>query len=548
MGFCLPQQLADKFIKALKDGVIDPAKLADMTSAERRTFFEKIVGKDAKEVNALFESKLLLKNQQAGMITWAKKVAGITEAARTDLISKIQRMDKVLTAADKESFLNDLASKKLKTEVTFGEAKNITQLAKKASEADVARKDTAPYSVERLQYGRNIKSLNDYIESIKPQGGSLRNKITNVLNIPKTALTSVLHFSAPFVQGWGMLGRASFYKGFVEQFKYFASPEAYNDLHASIIGHPDYEAAMKAKLGLTNMGDKLSMREEAIQSSLLQRIPGIGKLVKSSSRAFTGFLNYVRFNEFSNLLHSAGLKGEDISVGSKVSKDIASVVNNFSGRGSLGDRFNNITPELNALFFSPRKIAGTIQMFNPIEYMKLSPTARAYALRNISGSLIATGAVLTLAHLAGAKVETNPTSTNFGKAQWGNTTLDMTGGNAIYLRLLARLFSGQYTSSAGKTSSLTSGKYGAQTRLSTAESFLRDKLSPIASTVADLMAGTDAVGQPVTVSSELKDKLTPIVLDGFINLIQNDPKNSAVFLPALASIFGVSMQSTKQKK
>ncbi len=45
-----------------------------MSSADRHAFFSKIVGEDhAGPVNALFESKLLLKDQQRGLINWAKK-------------------------------------------------------------------------------------------------------------------------------------------------------------------------------------------------------------------------------------------------------------------------------------------------------------------------------------------------------------------------------------------------------------------------------------------------------------------------------------------
>jgi hypothetical protein len=69
-------------MKKLKSGEIDPAKLVEMTSQERRDFFSKFLGEEnARQVNALFESKLLLKNQQQGIITWAKKVAGITKEA-----------------------------------------------------------------------------------------------------------------------------------------------------------------------------------------------------------------------------------------------------------------------------------------------------------------------------------------------------------------------------------------------------------------------------------------------------------------------------------
>jgi len=63
-----------KFLTGLRKGEIDPQKLIDMTSVERRTFLAKYVGEwNAKFVNTEFESKLLLKNQQRGLITWASK-------------------------------------------------------------------------------------------------------------------------------------------------------------------------------------------------------------------------------------------------------------------------------------------------------------------------------------------------------------------------------------------------------------------------------------------------------------------------------------------
>ena len=75
---CLPKFLVDKFLEKLKSGEIDPAKLTDMTSAERNSYFSSFMGEtNATKVNALFESKILLKNQQQGIINWAKQVTGI---------------------------------------------------------------------------------------------------------------------------------------------------------------------------------------------------------------------------------------------------------------------------------------------------------------------------------------------------------------------------------------------------------------------------------------------------------------------------------------
>src|SRR5258708_39876124 len=110
MSYCLPPKFASAFLNALKAGKINPVDLASMTSAERRGVFEGIVGEEhAPEVNALFESKLLLKDKQAGLVNWAKKIAGITEPQRADLLAKIGKMDQILTPADEQRFLADLA-------------------------------------------------------------------------------------------------------------------------------------------------------------------------------------------------------------------------------------------------------------------------------------------------------------------------------------------------------------------------------------------------------------------------------------------------------
>ncbi len=93
--FCLTKEYADKFKNALIDGSITPDTLFKMTSEERRNYLGKFVGNwNAKGVNTLFEGKLLLKNQQAGMITWAKKVTGLNETQKATILDKIEKLDK----------------------------------------------------------------------------------------------------------------------------------------------------------------------------------------------------------------------------------------------------------------------------------------------------------------------------------------------------------------------------------------------------------------------------------------------------------------------
>ena len=353
-----------------------------------------------------------------------------------------------------------------------------------------------------------------------------------------------------------MMSTDRFWQGAGEQFKYFAKEENYKNAQAMITGHPDFDIAKSAGLGITSIDAKLNDREEAIQSSLLQRgskyisgKTGLPDLIRSSSRAFTGFLNYVRFYRFEDLLNAARLNGEDVSKGSQVTKDIAAAVNNFTGRGKLPAGLDNATAALNSLFFSPRKMMATFEMFNPKEYLDptISPTARQAALRQLTGSLVITGTVLGLARMSGASVDLNPTSTNFGKVKIGNTTLDMTGGNSAYARLVARIITGKSVSSTGKQETLGATikgtPYKAPTRADEAISYLRNHLSPIAGTIADWMYGSNAVGQPITAKSELYGDLTPIVLQDYIDLFKNNPHPMMALLPSLSAIFGVAMQT-----
>ncbi|MFH1563932.1 MAG: hypothetical protein ABIF11_11050, partial [Nitrospirota bacterium] len=129
--YCLPVHLANKFIEKLKDGSIEPAKLAEMSSEGRRTFFQTFMGEiHSKHTNSLFESKLLLKNQQQGMITWAKTVSGLKPEAQRDILSRVNKMTEILNPASEKAFLEDLVAHKLQTKVTIEQANKIAELAK----------------------------------------------------------------------------------------------------------------------------------------------------------------------------------------------------------------------------------------------------------------------------------------------------------------------------------------------------------------------------------------------------------------------------------
>ena len=575
MAWCLLPDLTRKFLDALRKGEIDPEKLAAMSSAERRAEFAKILGEDnAREVNSQFEAKLLLKDQRTGLANWARKIGGLTEPARRDIIAQINRLDRVLSPDEEHSFLEDLAAKKLGVTVTADEAKTILTLAQKAEQlraAIVARGGSYAegWTAESgREFGLAKAELAKTIEAMKPDGRTKLDLLVDILNIPKSLLTSILHLSAPGVQGWGTISTKQGVQGIWQMLRYFYDEKNYDALNADIIGHPLYEHLDKGGLRLTKLGAKLTAREEAIQSTLVElgnqwlvdrwssgdprARPFYGaNLVRASSRAFTGYLNYVRFNRAVDLIHSAEMHGEDVGIGSSAVHDIAKAVNDFTGAATelnLGVTSAEIpsgaVPALNAIFFSPRKLAATMEMFNPINMLdpRISATARMARVRQLGGSILATGTVLALAKSMGAQVDLDPRSQNFLKIQIGGEKLDITGGNAVYLRLIARLITGETISAKGKMTVLGEG-YKPQTRAGLIEDFLRNKLSPVAGFTADALYGSDPTGRPFSLTTEMQDKLMPIVIDSFVNYAMNDPSNASAVIPSLAAIFGVGLES-----
>lgn len=519
-------KLADKLKQAIIDGKIDIQKLAEMTSQERRSFFTEFFGNEttAKEVNALFESKTLLKNQIRGMVNWAKQITGIKPEVKRDLISRIQKMDKVLSPEDQTKFLEDLASKRLGTDISIEEASKIMELSNNIKKLENFTNDK-----ERITYGRAKLELSNYVNSLNPQKADL---ITNIAGVPRSLMAS-LDLSAPLNQGWGMLSRKQFYTSFKDMFKYLKSDKNLADLQADIITRPTYKQAKKAGLRLTDLGTNLEKREEQFMSTLIDKIP----FIKGSQRAYTGFLNKLRMDVFDDLLKKAEVLGEDISTGSKVIEDLAKVVNNFTGGARVG-KIEGAVPALNAAFFSPRKIMSTINILNPKNYISksISPTARKAAIRNLIGSAAMTASLISLARLLGSeKPETDPRSTNFGKIKVGDTTLDVSGGNATYATLMSRILSGSTKKQSGDIVPL-SNKIGGTSAIGLIGSSIRYKFSPNLSLLVDSLTGANAIGEEKTIPQSVADRFKPMFLNSLVELLDSDTSGKLLF--SLGALFG----------
>lgn len=169
MAFCIPKQVADTLKKAASRGEVKLESLYQMTSEQRREFFEGYTDKlNALEINAGFE-QAMASSQKSALETWVNNTFSAKEKAkRQDMIDKIQELDeaKVLTPTEMDMFLQDMVSSKLGLTVTAEEA---GEISKKSKELQVEYdKPLDKFGNRDVSYFAKRKEMVDYMKSLQP--------------------------------------------------------------------------------------------------------------------------------------------------------------------------------------------------------------------------------------------------------------------------------------------------------------------------------------------------------------------------------------------
>lgn len=390
---------------------------------------------------------------------------------------------------------------------------------------------------------------NEFVETLlekRPVFEQFKDALNQVINIPRSVMAS-FDLSAPMRQGVFFVGRKEFYKAFPEMFKYFGSETAFKAINEEIATRPSFDLMKDSKLALTEMDALLEDREEAYMSNWAEKIPLVGGAIRASGRAYVGFLNKLRADVFDDMINKAQGIGLNPYENRDLAKEMAIFINAATGRGPLGS-LERAGVNLNSVFFSPRLIASRLTLLNPVYYAKLSPFVRKEALKSLLSFAGFAATALGLLALGGAEVGTDPRSSDFLKAKIRNTRIDFLGGFQQYMRMMGQLISGKYVSSTtGRIITLGEG-YKPITRLQIIERQIKGKLSPAASFIVTLLEGQDWAGKKIKVTDEIKNRMTPMVLQDLNDLLQEDPD----LLPIGAlGIFGVGVQtygSPKKRK
>ena len=564
--FCLPREKTEKFIESLKKGEIDPGKLAELSSIERRGFLAKIVGEaDAAEVNALFESKLLLKNQQKGMIDWAEKVAGLKEDAKRGIVEKINRMEKVLSAEEEIAFFEDLASKRFGTEVKFEDAQKLIEMARDVETKKVLIPEDSPLrSKERMDYGLSDYLLKEYVSELKVKDTSaLSTKLKDIITSPKKSIIGLSGIFKSIIasldnsffgrQGIKILytnpdvwGKA-FLKSWKDMYSELKGIDAIAPIKADIYSRPN---ALDGKYTKSELA--VGIRgEEAYPTSLPSRIPYLGKLFKASESAYNAAALRMRADIFDRLVSKAERHGVDITNPAEL-KGLGKLTNSLTGRGSIG-KAEVMGEEINAALFSIKFLKSNFDTLtaHQLDY-KMTKFARQEAALNTLKIIGSTAAVLTTANLLWpGSVNLDPSSSDFGKIKIGNTRFDVTGGMAGIVTLASRLMlvkhNGKWgTWYGGKFTEWGGFKYGEPTPIDALYSFGENKTSPFFHIGIDVFRQKDYDYETPTVKKEALGLVTPLSFQNFIER-QGDKKSANQFLTTILDGLGISTQTYKSR-
>lgn len=385
--------------------------------------------------------------------------------------------------------------------------------------------------------------------------GAVGVKLSKTANTMK-AMKSSIDFSAPLRQGIGLIHRPEYREAFSHMFKYFAKPEYFEQAMKDIESHPMYLPAREAGLFLAKPNG-LTNGEEAFMNNYVHNIPRITGLpagIEASERAYTGFLNDLRFNTFKNLIKNAEAAGHNLAENPKIAEDLAKYINVSTGRGSLG-RLEKVATDLNTIFWSPRLLSSRLTVLNPKYYMSLDPFARREAIKSLFAIASAGLTMITLGKMAGGKTSLNPESADFGKVRFpSGNVLDPWAGHQQVVTAAARLISG-----------MSNGK--PQSRTTTLENFGANKLSPMAALAYELASAkhldfkksapgnmsslgipqqggfTNRYGQQKYLSTEIKNNFIPMFVDDATKLFQTDAGFAEQVGLDTASLFGSGVQN-----
>lgn len=363
-------------------------------------------------------------------------------------------------------------------------------------------------------------------------------KTREVFNAARSIVTS-MDFSAVFRQGG-----FSFFshpilamKAVPEMLRAARTEQGFERAWDSLLQRENALLYETSGLYLANRSGPLTAQEEAFMGKWTRKIPGVA----ASERAYTAFLNRIRADIFD--AHVATLKRNAEPTTEEI-RAIANFVNVSTGRGGLGAAEKAAVP-LAALFFSPRYVASRFQLLAGQPMYGGTSRTRKLIAQEYARVLAGLGLFYAVASMDDdAKISFDPRSSDFGKIRYDNTRVDPLSGLAQTGVFVTRIVSGEKRDSKGKLIPLrddyrfeAKGKvpYRGDDVSDVIKNFIRTKLAPVPSSITNILAGKNIVGQPTTVASTAGGLVVPLSVKDVYKALEEQglPRGAAISLLAI---------------
>jgi hypothetical protein len=554
-GIVKLEDIVDNIHELLKDDIKDITKkdVQDLIAGEYQ--------KKKPTKNELAAKVRDLKTEAKLLTEYEKLEAGVPKTERQKIEKNRELAD--LRKKIKENDLTKLSEAKSRMKAQIEKVEQ--QIAKgdfeKAPEKKVIKLDEEGRKLQakltKLKKERDVRRLTlQYQKQNKVQ--RTFNKVLEVFNIPRSLMAST-DFSAPLNQA--VIATINYPKeakdAAVQMVKAAASQETFDNWFYDLKETPRYELMNKLKLGITDpFNPELQAREEAFMSGYAEQIPGVGKLVKGSERAYVQYLNKLRVDLFNKFVDRFESQGKTYENNKKLYESTAKYINNITGRGELGP-LKKFAPLFSALFFSPRLMAARINMLNPYYFATLPTELKKQYGKDMGTALGLLSTMLTLFSLYGKTqddddedkitVETDPRSSDFGRVKQGDTRWDFSGGFQPYLRAVTQFTTGERKKTSTGEIMEMEGKIPGTGRQDIVLGFFRNKLAPVPSMIIDFTTGKNAVGEKVELKDELLKNVIPL---SFQSIYEGYEKKGpqALATVGLPAIFGVGVSTYEQRK
>lgn len=460
----------------------------------------------------------------------------IAARARRDALREVA--NDMRLAATPHKYQAEIDAQRLKTRLASKLADLTEQLAtgnfkQPKPQRDIARDKEDIATEAAIEMKR--KEINEATMAIRLKNQSVAAKALRV-TMEGVALARVLKttfdFSLTFLQGGlhAVKHPVDVARALGSGFKAFGSKGGQAKAEAAITLDDRYSVARR--LGrVAFSGHGVTKVEEMIRSRLADNAPIINRFQRFGST----FMNRLRLEAYKG--GEASMTSNGRALTPLEARTLGSAINVFTGRGG-GEtgRVARALDALNNVFFAPRWTLSRFQTILGTPLYGGTARTRRYIGVEYARSLAGIGMVYGLAAAAGAEIDLDKDSPNFGTIKVGDTHIDLTFGLVKAYDFLRDTGIALFGDDENKRDQ---SRYGL-------EHYARGKLAPIPGAIVSRYHGKTIGGEEATWGTLAREVTMPLTIDDVRKIMVQEMAVPSKVALSIMSMFGARIKAPRE--